>query len=325
MISISTSKIESILKANKTEVDSIIQQRKAALQNFIATPDRPGAKISDPRIPIVLTTEQVTYLNLLLQNFEDIVKATPDKIALFKSRFNVIISGDNMRVSNVNRHFRNELLNRLGYTKLREKHYPTHFSYSKIKACVYCNSQLAITARGKGNKRIAKFQVDHFLPKSEYPCFSISYYNLFPSCGPCNGRKSAKPISFELYSDDPDKLRKSDYQFILDKKSVIKYKITGEAALLEYNLDNEDYDKAFDITGIYNTQKDIAEELVLKSMIYDRTYLDTLKKSFSKLYPVKAPMASRLITGNYTEERDIHKRPLSKFTMDIAKQLKLIP
>ena len=35
-------------------------------------------------------------------------------------------------------------------------------------------------------------------------------------------------------------------------------------------------------------------------------------------------MAERLLVGNYTRSKDIHKRPMTKFTQDIAKQLKLI-
>jgi hypothetical protein len=321
MISISTKHIQRILKTNQASIEEIIINKKQEVQAFKDTPARPGKKKGNALIPMLLDQHHKGYLELLLQNFEDIVLATPEKIEIFKDQFDVIISGPSMRIDNIE--FKNELIRRMGYTLLREGHFPNHFSQTSIKACVYCNSQLAVTVTGH-NKRRAKFQVDHFLPKSEYPCFSISYFNLFPSCGPCNGRKSAKSISFELYSDDPEKLRKSGYRFKLDKRSVIKYKISGETDLLEFEFDNEDYDKAFDITGIYDTQKDVIEELVLKSIMYDKTYLETLKKSFNKLYPLKAPMASRLFIGNYTQETEIHKRPLSKFTQDIARQLKLI-
>ncbi len=39
---------------------------------------------------------------------------------------------------------------------------------------------------GKG---LAKFQFDHFYPKDKYPYFSLSLYNLIPSCANCNHRK----------------------------------------------------------------------------------------------------------------------------------------
>ena len=64
--------------------------------------------------------------------------------------------------------------------------------------------------------------------------------------------------------------------------------------------------------------------IVLKSIIYKETYLKSLRNSFKKLYPDKIPMAERLLVGNYNNVKDIHKRPMAKFTQDIAKQLKLI-
>ena len=59
-------------------------------------------------------------------------------------------------------------------------------------------------------------------------------------------------------------------------------------------------------------------------MIYNQKYLEGLRYSFKKLYRDKIPMVERLLVGNYTNEKDIHKRPMSKFTMDLARQLKLI-
>lgn len=80
----------------------------------------------------------------------------------------------------------------------------------------------------------------------------------------------------------------------------------------------------FAIESIYKTQLDIAEELVLKSMIYNKQCTESLRISLAKLYRDKAPMLERLLVGNYINETDIHKRPVSKFTQDIARQLKLI-
>ena len=165
------------------------------------------------------------------------------------------------------------------------------------------------------------------MPKSEYPCFSISFFNLLPVCGPCNGKKSANAVDFKVYSDDFKDLKSSPFQFQLKKKSIVSYRVNGVQDKLEIEfLDPLDkgFNKSFDIKGIYDTQKDLAEELVLKSLIYNENYLRSLQKSFKKLYPDKIPMVERLLVGNYTKTKDIHKRPMSKFTQDIAKQLKLI-
>lgn len=84
--------------------------------------------------------------------------------------------------------FRDKLIEKMGYKKRRSDFYPKYFQKLGVKACVYCNSQLTVTVNSYEYKKDGsikqdevkeKFQVDHYLPKSEYPCFSISLFNLF--------------------------------------------------------------------------------------------------------------------------------------------------
>jgi hypothetical protein len=51
--------------------------------------------------------------------------------------------------------------------------------------------------------------------------------------------------------------------------------------------------------------------------------LKTLKFNFNKL-SLHPELFKRTLVGNYTEDKDIHKRPMSKIVMDIAKDLDLI-
>jgi hypothetical protein len=324
MISINQNIISKILQANSTEIDSLIADAKQSVIDFRNTPDRSGGK-NKQRIPIVLDQTQISYLDKLISEFETIIKAEPLGIKDLKDEFDAIITGVNL--ARHNKEFKNELLIRMGYSKLRDDYYAGYFESTGLKACVYCNSQLAVTVRSFSGGRSAKFQVDHFLPKSEYPCFSISFFNLLPVCGPCNGKKNASAVNFNVYSENLNDLKDSPFKFRLDKRSIISYRINGDQDKLIIKFDdpqNKDFNKNFDIEGIYATQKDIAEELVLKSIIYNENYLKSLRNSFTKLYPNKIPMAERLLVGNYTRVKDIHKRPMSKFTQDIAKQLKLI-
>lgn len=323
MISINQNIISKILEVNSTEIDSLISDAKQSVINFRNTPDKSGGK--NIRVPIKLTQLEIDYLNKLIADFEIIVKAKPDGFIVLKNAFDAIIPGENL--SKHNKEFKNELLIRMGYSILRDDYYSGYFESTGLKACVYCNSQLAVTVRSYKGGKSAKFQVDHFLPKSEYPCFSISFFNLLPVCGPCNGKKSASSVNFNVYSENLKDLKDSPFKFRLDKRSIISYRINGDQDNLIIKFDdpnNKGFNKNFDIEGIYATQKDLAEELVLKSIIYNENYLKSLRNSFTKLYPNKIPMAERLLVGNYTRVKDIHKRPMAKFTQDIAKQLKLI-
>lgn len=323
MISINQNIISKILDANSTEIDSFIAEAKKSVIDFRNNPDRSGGR--NIRVSFALTQLQKDYLDKLILNFEIIVKGEPKEIKDLKDDFDAIISGENL--AKYNKEFKNELLIRMGYSKLRDDYYAGYFEATGLKACVYCNSQLAVTVRSFKGDKSAKFQVDHFFPKSEYPCFSISFFNLLPVCGPCNGKKKATSVDFNVYSDDSNDLKDSPFKFRLDKKSIVSYRVNGDKDNLVILFDDpfrKGFNKSFDIEGIYSTQKDLAEELVLKSIIYNENYLKSLKNSFKKLYPNKIPMAERLLVGNYTRVKDIHKRPMSKFTQDIARQLKLI-
>jgi hypothetical protein len=324
MISISPNKIYSLFEIFHSRIDTLITESFQNLQSFRTNPDKSGGR-GKPRISMVLKAKEIEYLDYLICHFQNIVIASPNEIITFKSHFDSIISGK--QIFEKHKEFKNELINRLGYSKFRDEFYPEYFLKTDLKACAYCNSQLAVSVRTIKGEKIAKFQVDHFLPKSEYPGFSISFFNLIPVCGPCNGKKSSTSINFNFYSNNQKDLKKSPFQFELDRKSIAKYRINGnidELIIKFIDLENRRFDEQFDIEGIYNTQKDIAEELILKSMIYNQKYLEGLRYSFKKLYRDKIPMVERLLVGNYTNEKDIHKRPMSKFTMDLARQLKLI-
>ncbi|KAA6326871.1 hypothetical protein EZS27_024078 [termite gut metagenome] len=54
-----------------------------------------------------------------------------------------------------------------------------------VNTCVYCNRQYIFTVDSENN-HITRPEFDHYLPKSEYPFFALSLYNLIPSCHICN-------------------------------------------------------------------------------------------------------------------------------------------
>lgn len=324
MITINSQILKNIFDEHKTEFDSIIASKKMEVIDLFHNPTYIS---KGKKKKLSLTRVSRVYLLNLIDNFENIVMANSTELHNHKNKFDSIICPSVMK-SNTYKLFRNELLRRMGYKDLRNDTYTWYFEKVGIKACVYCNSQLTITVLNVKRKKVAKFQVDHFISKDKYPCFSISFYNLYPVCGPCNNVKSSRnSVVFNLYSDNYIDYKSSLFRFALDKKSLVKYRVNGnesEIIIKFHEPLGSNFEKTFAIEGIYNTQRDIAEELIIKSIIYSKSYLESLKQSLKSLYKHKAPMLERLLIGNYIEERDIHKRPMAKFTMDIARQLKLI-
>lgn len=194
-----------------------------------------------------------------------------------------------------------------------------------IKTCPYCNAMLAINVDKK-----ARYQLDHFYPKSRYPYLSISLFNLIPSCNNCNHIKGDKDVTlienFHLYSNKP---AKEIFKFELNSVDVIR-NLTGLSGdQLKVNFTHTDvsyksfvdnHNKSFYIQEIYDTQNDIALELLWKSQAYHDINIENL----SSLLKIDMKEVKRMIVGNYIDFHDIHKRPLSKYMQDIAKDLKLI-
>lgn len=221
-----------------------------------------------------------------------------------------------------------KILAALDYTGLRNSFYPKYFASIGIKACVYCNSQFTLSVKPVSKGFSGLFDVDHYLSKHKHPWMSISLFNLNPSCAPCNRRKSFNDVEFSLYLDKiPEK---SDFSFKLDPYGKAKFLISKDAQVLSCNFKEivpptgkKKFNDVFHIQTLYNTQVDLMEELMLKSQIYDENFKNILKESLARVGATEKSI-ERIILGNYALEEEIHKRPLSKFLQDLAKQLGLI-
>jgi hypothetical protein len=101
--------------------------------------------------------------------------------------------------------------------------------------------------------------------------------------------------------------------------------ITQDFNTLEIVFDHgtdPSHNTIFKIQATYNVLKDVIEEIIWKHKIYNQHYLSSLKNAFELKF--HAVNFQRFILGNYIDQKDIHKRPLSKITQDIAKQLKIL-
>ena len=329
MIAIHHERLNDNIDSFKDEIDLHIEQVRSSLYKQIKS-----GKLCIKNVQKPLTETQKFYLRYLRSKLEKIVFADPEQLDGYLKIFDKIIPLNIRRNKSVFTPFKNELIKMMGYETLRSDDkkalYPKFFNKLGINTCVYCNSQLTIAVEYADNSLVARFQVDHFVDKANYPCFSISFFNLYPVCASCNNKKGNKTIGFKLYSDNTLKIKKSDYQFVLDQESLVKFRLSKEEQLLEIQFDDNGHglNEHLAVNGIYQTQKDLAAEIIVKSEIYNDSYKRSLKSSFKKLYG-KNGIAnidfSRFIVGNYCDPIEIHKRPMAKFTHDIARQLGLIP
>lgn len=221
------------------------------------------------------------------------------------------------------------ILQALDFDKFRKAYATEIANIINIKACPYCNSMLTIVLPKK-KKENARFQLDHYYPKSKFPLLSICFFNLIPSCGHCNQYKSSGTPKlghdFHLYAKETPQ---EGFKFKIPDADVAKYWLNHkiEDIKIEF-IPDKDSDKKyvknhndrFRIDRIYNTQKDIAEEIMWKAEVYNDSRITELKN----LLKVSESEIKRMILSNYISKEEIHKRPMAKFTQDIARQMGLI-
>lgn len=294
----------------------------------------PLKKLNDAliRYPTGIHNDIITYC---IGEYEKLIKGKPTVLASIAKYFDDQ-SWTTFLKSKANKSFRNELLEIFGYDKRFRsvKRKGIWFaSLLNIKACPYCNAQYTIVTREKGNPKKAKFQFDHFYNKSSYPHLSVAMYNLIPSCAACNVTKSDKSMNLIDYYHPYESTIVDKIKFVLDNESVLKnltmnqidsnrIKIKIEPSSPVYKSFVEKHCKLYDIQAVYENHADIAEEILLKALMYSKSRQKELS-SMKGLFKDDATFRRYLI-GNYADVKDILKRPLAKFTQDIAKQLGLI-
>lgn len=182
---------------------------------------------------------------------------------------------------------------------------------SGLFVCPYCNRNY-INCR---DQRMGS-QLDHFYPKSKYPFFAISLFNLIPSCSVCNHMKREKAISaspFDLDICCEDKLR---FEYSLDRGMCNKIEVKVAPELMS-NV------KTLKIEEAYNIHNFVIDDLIEK----EKKYCATQKVENRKLFPnLTDHDFDTFLFGNVIIKKDrkseYYKTPLSKMTFDVYKQIK---
>lgn len=186
-----------------------------------------------------------------------------------------------------------------------------------VNVCPYCNRQYTFTI-DKQNK--IRPQIDHFLPKSKYPLFALSFYNLIPTCPECNRLKRDEIIEINPYISGFDKCK-----FYIDG-SVVNVLEQSEVANWSIKFSNTDdcisNISTFALEELYNGHKDYVSEVIFKTVSNNRDYYNLLSETFLKT-GLSASEINRILYGAYLLPIDQGKRPLSKLTADILEQFNM--
>ena len=193
-----------------------------------------------------------------------------------------------------------------------------------LKSCPYCNRNYIFVVNKDGNK--LRPEIDHFYPKSIYPFLAMSFYNLIPSCQICNHTKKDKD-AFKDKLKSPYEINFYDFKFKYKPKNITfyqikknKYRDESFELLLNKTDSVEKNDEYFKLKLLYEQHKDIVLDLLLKKVIYSKSYIKELQDNFK----LKDDEIYRFLLCNYLKDEDLHKRPLSKLVKDISEDIGLL-
>lgn len=188
-----------------------------------------------------------------------------------------------------------------------------------------------------------QFTLDHFLPKKEFPYFSLSLYNLIPSCSSCNCKFKG---SLEFLPDAKLKfLSPSSTEFSLseDLEFNLLFNVMGndlkevlenvnshdsfEIKIIDKNENTgfETFLNMFKLRGRYEFHKNVAFEMISKRKIYS----DSQVNEFSELLIRKginkdAESIKKDIFGSSIFNDEEKNESFAKYKKSIAEQLGLI-
>lgn len=185
------------------------------------------------------------------------------------------------------------------------------------KVCPYCGRQLITPIFSTSGKTRA--QLDHFLPKSKYPYFSMSIYNLVPSCYSCNASlKHTKEFSFSSlypYRDDINEF----FRFSIDMLNLYHIKVVP----LKDPDRVEEYINMFKLETQYNYHTDIAKSLIKTRNRFSEAQIKDLYEKNKNIFFSEEDLRRRLV-GQILDREDLKQQPLAKFKNDLIKELKLL-
>jgi len=211
----------------------------------------------------------------------------------------------------------------------KKKEYNSYDLANKLQVniCPYCNMNYTYTVIKKDGKKVTRPEFDHFYDKATYPILALSFYNLIPSCHICNATlKGREKFSIKTHLNPYHESFDKNVKFHLKiENSNFYYSINGFSLILESdNIKVINQIKSFELNTLYQNHKDTVLELIQKEIIYNESYMAELMQNYEGTLFKNEEDILRLITCGYVDDKDLHKRPLSKLIKDISEELELL-
>lgn len=297
-----------------------VEEKLAALGTFVADNNNWNDKsaITDyfdlliADYPKVLTLEPIEWKQYI-DKYNEVLKREPDmlktKVAYRKTETKVFTGKLYERI-----------IDCLQYTKARVILGKIHQQMG-LKTCVYCNVIPTMSNNGE-----VFYQMDHYLPQSLYPFLGTCFYNLQPSCGVCNDHKKTQDCDFGLYVNSEQHKELSPFRFVPKVKNLdgpypecedIQFR--GKEA--NVTKESKAHEEMFHINNLYAGYKDEVSALYTDAYKMNPSIVEANAACWG--IPATKKDVLAYMSGHLSlEEKDVHKKTLTKLKQDTIKQLK---
>lgn len=190
-----------------------------------------------------------------------------------------------------------------------------------LKTCVYCNVIPTMSNNGE-----VFYQMDHYLPQSLYPFLGTCFYNLQPSCGVCNDHKKTQDCDFGLYVNSEQHKELSPFRFVPKIESLDGPYPKCEEILFRgkgANVTKESlaHEEMFHINNLYAGYKDEVSALYTDAYKMNPTMIAVNAECWG-IPATRKDVLAYMSDHLSLEEKDVHKKTLTKLKQDTIKQLK---
>ncbi|WP_282065682.1 hypothetical protein [Vibrio rotiferianus] len=185
------------------------------------------------------------------------------------------------------------------------------FSSLKFKVCIYCNRNYTSNFLSKGRAK-PTFTLDHFYQKEKHPIFSLSLYNLIPSCSVCNSTiKGSNDL--EHYENPFSDLY--DFDGLATFKIMPDYKVS----LVSQDAKCRGYIRDFKINEVYSAHTSEVESFMKKRQVFTNQVI----REVAKITNSSEEMVKNKVFGDFQDQSSMGDRSLAKLMSDLYSQLRV--